>query len=45
MTNTEIEAALGIVDGTVAAHLLAVRGKLKAGLGSYDRFGSEDGPS
>lgn len=45
MTNTQIAAALGIADGTVAAHLSAVRGKLKAGLGPYDPFGSEDGPS
>jgi RNA polymerase sigma factor (sigma-70 family) len=45
MTNSEIAATLGIADGTVAAHLSAVRGKLKAGLGPYDPFGSEDGPS
>jgi len=45
MTNSQIAAALGIADGTVAAHLSAVRGKLKAALGPYDPFGSEDGPS
>jgi RNA polymerase sigma factor (sigma-70 family) len=45
MTNSEIAARLGIADGTVAAHLSAVRGKLKAALGPYDPFGSEDGPS
>jgi RNA polymerase sigma-70 factor, ECF subfamily len=45
MTNTEIAAALGIADGTVAAHLSAVRRKLKAGLGPYDPFGEEDGAS
>jgi RNA polymerase sigma-70 factor, ECF subfamily len=45
MTNSQIAAALGIAGGTVAAHLSAVRGKLKAALGPYDPFGSEDGPS
>ena len=45
MTNSEIAARLDIADGTVAAHLSAVRGKLKAALGPYDPFGSEDGPS
>jgi RNA polymerase sigma factor (sigma-70 family) len=45
MTNTEIAARLDIADGTVAAHLSAVRGKLKAALGPYDPFGSEDGPA
>ena len=45
MTNRQIAAALGIADGTVAAHLSAVRGKLKAALGPYDPFGSEDRPS
>ncbi len=45
MSNTEIAAALDIADGTVAAHLSAVRGKLKAGLGPYDPFDSEDGPA
>src|SRR5271169_2850360 len=44
MTNSQIAAALGIADGTVAAHLSAVRGKLKAALGPYDPFGSQDGP-
>ena len=34
-----------VADGTVAAHLSAVRGKLRAALGPYDPFGSEDGPS
>jgi RNA polymerase sigma-70 factor, ECF subfamily len=45
MTNGEIAAGLAIADGTVAAHLSAVRGKLKAALGPYDPFGSEDGPA
>ena len=45
MTNSEIAAALGIADGTVAAHLSAVRGKLRAGLGPYDPFGEEGGSS
>jgi RNA polymerase sigma factor (sigma-70 family) len=45
MTNSQIAAALGIAGGTVAAHLSAVRGKLKAALGPYDPFGSEDGPA
>jgi RNA polymerase sigma-70 factor, ECF subfamily len=45
MTNTEIAAALGIADGTVAAHLSAVRGKLKAGLGPYNPFGEDGGSS
>jgi len=45
MTNRQIAAALGIAEGTVAAHLSAVRGKLKAALGPYDPFGSEDRPS
>ena len=45
MANTEIAARLDIACGTVAAHLSAVRGKLKAALGPYDPFGSEDGPS
>jgi len=44
MTNSQIAAALDIAGGTVAAHLSAVRGKLKAALGPYDPFGSEDGP-
>jgi RNA polymerase sigma-70 factor, ECF subfamily len=45
MTNTEIAARLDIADGTVAAHVSAVRGKLRAALGPYDPFRSEDGPS
>ena len=45
MTNSQIAAALGIAGGTVAAHLSAVRGKLKTALGPYDPFGSEDRPS
>ena len=45
MTNTEIAAALGIADGTVAAHLSAVRAKLRASLGPYDPFGGEEGAS
>jgi len=45
MTNSEIASTLGIADGTVAAHLSTVRAKLKAALGPYDPFGSEDGPS
>ncbi len=45
MKNTEIAAQLGIADGTVAAHLSAVRDKLKAALGPYDPFGDEDGAS
>jgi RNA polymerase sigma-70 factor, ECF subfamily len=45
MTNRQIAARLDIADGTVAAHLSAVRGKLKASLGPYDPFGSEDGLS
>jgi RNA polymerase sigma-70 factor, ECF subfamily len=45
MTNNQIATALGIADGTVAAHLSAVRGKLKASMGPYDPFGDEDGPT
>jgi RNA polymerase sigma-70 factor, ECF subfamily len=45
MTTSEIAAALGIAEGTVAAHLSAVRAKLRAGLGPYDPFGGEDGES
>ena len=45
MTNSQIAAVLGIAGGTVAAHLSAVRGKLKAALGPYDPFSSEDGIS
>ena len=44
MTNSQTAAALGIADGTVAAHLSAVRRKLKTALGPYDPFGSEDRP-
>jgi RNA polymerase sigma-70 factor, ECF subfamily len=44
-TNRQIAAELGIADGTVAAHLSAVRGKLKASMGPYDPFGNEDGPA
>jgi RNA polymerase sigma-70 factor, ECF subfamily len=39
MTNAEIAATLGIAAGTVAAHLSAVRAKLRAGLEPYDPFG------
>jgi RNA polymerase sigma-70 factor, ECF subfamily len=45
MTNSQIAAAMDIAVGTVAAHMSAVRRKLKAALGPYDPFGSEDGPS
>jgi DNA-directed RNA polymerase specialized sigma24 family protein len=45
MTNAEIAAALGIAHGTVAAHLSAVRGKLRTSLGPYDLFGHEEGAS
>jgi RNA polymerase sigma-70 factor (ECF subfamily) len=45
MTNSEIAARLDIAAGTVAAHLSAVRGKLRAALGPYDPFGIQDGPS
>jgi RNA polymerase sigma-70 factor (ECF subfamily) len=43
MTNSEIAAQLGLAAGTVAAHLYAVRSKLKAGLGPYDPFGDGEG--
>jgi RNA polymerase sigma factor (sigma-70 family) len=43
MSNCEIAAALNIAEGTVAAHLSAVRAKLRAGLGPYDPFGGEEG--
>jgi RNA polymerase sigma-70 factor (sigma-E family) len=39
----EIAAQLGIADGTIAAHLVTVRGKLTADLGPYDPFGDEGG--
>jgi RNA polymerase sigma-70 factor (ECF subfamily) len=45
MTNTEIAAVLGIADGTVAAHLSAVRGKLRTSVGRYDPFGDDEGGS
>lgn len=45
MTNTEIAAELGLAAGTVAAHLYAVRSKLKAILGPYDPFGDGEGAS
>ena len=46
MNNCQIAARLGIADGTVAAHLSAVRGKLTTGMGPYEPFGSdEEGPS
>ena len=44
-TNSEIAARLDLAEGTVAAHLSVVRRKLKAALGPYDPFGSEDGSS
>ena len=43
MTNSQIAETLGIADGTVAAHLAAVRAKLKAGLGPYDPFAEQEG--
>jgi RNA polymerase sigma-70 factor, ECF subfamily len=43
MTNSQIAAELGIAAGTVAAHLSAVRSKLRAIIGPYDPFGDEDG--
>jgi RNA polymerase sigma-70 factor, ECF subfamily len=42
MTDREIAEVLGIAGGTVAAHLSAVRRKLRAGLGPYDPFGGEE---
>ena len=45
MTTSEIAAELGIAEGTVAAHLSAVRAKLRACLGPYDPFGGQDGGS
>lgn len=42
MKNSEIAARVGIAEGTVAAHVSAVRGKLKAGLGRYDPFGGDE---
>jgi RNA polymerase sigma factor (sigma-70 family) len=41
MTNSQIAAGLGIADGTVAAHIFAVRGKFTAGMGPYDPFGND----
>jgi RNA polymerase sigma-70 factor, ECF subfamily len=43
MTNSQIAAELGVAGGTVAAHLSAVRSKLRASMGPYDPFGNEDG--
>jgi len=45
MSTCEIAAALDIAEGTVAAHLSAVRAKLRAALGPYDPFGGEEGGS
>ena len=45
MSTSEIAAELRIAEGTVAAHLSAVRAKLRAGLGPYDPFGGEEGGS
>lgn len=45
MKNSEIVDELGIASGTVAAHVLAVRAKLRASLGTYDPFADdEEGP-
>ncbi len=45
MKNSEIVDNLGIASGTVAAHVFAVRAKLRASLGSYDPFADdEEGP-
>jgi RNA polymerase sigma factor (sigma-70 family) len=42
MKSSEIAATLGIAEGTVAAHLSAVRAKLRADLGPYDPFGDDE---
>ncbi|MGH3224477.1 MAG: RNA polymerase sigma factor [Streptosporangiaceae bacterium] len=42
MSNSEIAARLGIADGTVAAHVSAVRAKLTAGMGPYHPFGGDE---
>lgn len=45
MKNSEIVDELGIASGTVAAHVFAVRAKLRASLGTYDPFADdEEGP-
>lgn len=45
MKNSEIVDELGIASGTVAAHVFAVRAKLRASLGPYDPFADdEEGP-
>ena len=42
MKNNEIAESLGIAEGTVAAHLSTVRGKLRASLGPYDPFSGDE---
>jgi RNA polymerase sigma-70 factor, ECF subfamily len=42
MKSSEIATTLGIADGTVAAHLSAVRAKLRADVGPYDPFGDDE---